>query len=82
MPIEDLYHLRIVGGVLAEVYLSVLRIAQFDTIVEDTNVVDARAANVDRLESTDPAEVLDLNAREEAECIGYGEDTERFELLP
>ena len=82
MPIEDLYRLHIVEGVLAEVYLPVLRIAQLNPIVEDTDVVGAHAADIDRLESTDSAEVLDLNAREGAERIGYGEGTERFELLP
>ena len=62
LSIEDLYRLHIVEGILAEVYLPILRIAQLHTIVKDTDVVSTHAAYVDGLESTDPAEVLDLNA--------------------
>ena len=66
MSIEDQYRLHIVEGVLAEIYLPVLRITQLHTIVENTDVVGAHAAYVDRLESTYSSKVLDLDAREGA----------------
>ena len=63
--------LHVVQGELAQVYLSVLSIAQLHSVVEHTHVVGAHAAHVYCLQTAYAAVVLQLHTREIADGVGY-----------
>ncbi len=73
--------LDIVQGVFAQVDLAVLGVAELDAVVVDAHVVGAHRADVDGLDASDPAVVLELDAREVAEGVGDAVAAECLELL-
>ena len=54
--------LHIIERELPQVYLPILRIAQLYAIIEDTQMVGAHAADIDRLDATHASIVLELQA--------------------
>ena len=81
LSVVERHLLDVVERELPQVDLSVLRIAQHDAVVADGQVVGAHGAHVDRLDAAHAAVVLQLDAREIAQGVGYGLRRQPFELL-
>jgi len=78
--------LDVVHGELAEVHGAVLGVADFDAVVEDSEVVGAHGAHIDRFESADTSVVLNLHTGEVTHRVsdalrGEGFETRAFQLL-
>lgn len=74
--------LHIVERELPQVYLPVLCIAQFDAVIEDTQVIGTHTANVDSLDATHASIILELQAREITQGIGHRQGIQLLSSSP
>ena len=81
LPVVHRNLLDIVEREFSKVDLPVLGIAELQSVVEHTHMVGAHTANVNRLDATDTAIVLDLCPRKVANGIGYRQGIKRLQLL-
>ena len=71
LSVEQGYFLHIVQRKLPQVYLSVLCIAQFHTVVADAQMVGTHRADIHRLNASYATIVLQLNTGEVAKGVGH-----------
>ena len=81
LSVVERHLLDVVERELPQVDLAVLRIAQHDAVVADSQVVGAHRAHVDRLHAAHAAVVLQLHAREVAQRIGHRLCRQPLQLL-
>ena len=81
LTIEQGYLLHIVKRELSQVYLPILGIAQLDAVVRDAQMVGTHRTDIDSLDASHAAIVLQLDTREIAQGIGHAVGIEAFELL-
>ena len=81
LSVVERYLLDILQRKFAEVYLSVLGIAELYAVVIYPHVVAAHAAYVYGLDTAHAAVIFQLHAREVSQGIGYREAVEAFEFL-
>ncbi len=81
MPVVERYLLDVFQRELAQIDLSILRVAQLDAVVEHAHVVRAHASHVYRFESSHTAVIFELHAREIADRVGHRKGTQVFELF-
>ena len=75
------YGLYVVERELAEVYLSVLRVAEFDAVVDHSCMVRAHRADVYGLDASYAPVVFYLHSRKIAERVGHAVAVEPLQFL-
>ena len=73
--------LHVVERELSEVDLPILRITEFDAVIENTEMVGSHTADINGLDTSHSAIVFQLQAREIAQGICYRQGIQLLEFL-
>ena len=71
LTIIDSYLLDVVKAQLAKVYLSVLGVAQFHAVIVDADMLRPHGSDIDGIDASHAAIILELDARKIAQRIGH-----------